>query len=119
MSFVWGDENINYLTKRYAALQQSTLFQGMQFSTSQQQIKQWAPLIIEGRDPNQKVAATWTPLGTDVNFGEIKQQLIANLRKKPRFSLQLATEVTGLKQDADNHWIVTLRNRHSGKNTPN
>ena len=54
MSFVWGDKNVEYLTKRYQALQQTTLFQGMQFSTDQQQIKKWAPLIIEGRDPNRK-----------------------------------------------------------------
>lgn len=27
MSFVWGDNNVNYLSKRYEALQQTTLFQ--------------------------------------------------------------------------------------------
>ena len=40
MSLVWGDTNVNYLTKRYEALQQTTLFQGMKFSTDQNQIKQ-------------------------------------------------------------------------------
>ena len=40
MSFVWGD-NVDYLQKRYAALQQTTLFQGMKFSTDHAQIKQW------------------------------------------------------------------------------
>lgn len=64
MSFVWGDKNVEYLTKRYDALQKTTLFQGMKFSTDHQQIQQWAPLVMEGRDPNQKVAATWTPVGT-------------------------------------------------------
>ncbi len=57
MSFVWGD-NVDYLQKRYNALQQTTLFQGMKFSTDHAQIKQWAPLVMEGRDPQQKVAAT-------------------------------------------------------------
>lgn len=80
MSFVWGDANVEYLTKRYQALQTSTLFQGMKFSTDQNQIKQWAPLVIEGRDPAQKVAATWTPLGTDVNYGEITRQLVSSLK---------------------------------------
>ena len=28
MSFVWGDENVNFLRARYTALQQSTLFRG-------------------------------------------------------------------------------------------
>jgi len=30
MSFVWGDKNVDYLAKRYAALQNTTLFQGKQ-----------------------------------------------------------------------------------------
>ncbi len=32
MSFVWGDDNVNFLRKRYAALQHSTLFRGMEYS---------------------------------------------------------------------------------------
>jgi L-2-hydroxyglutarate oxidase LhgO len=28
-----------------------------------------------------KVAATWTPVGTDVNYGEITRQLIGSLKK--------------------------------------
>jgi L-2-hydroxyglutarate oxidase LhgO len=41
-------------------------------------IKQWAPLVMEGRDPQQKVAATWTPVGTDVNYGEITALHVLN-----------------------------------------
>ena len=87
MSFVWGD-NVDYLQKRYAALQQTTLFQGMKFSTDHAQIKEWAPLVMEGRDPQQRVAATWTPVGTDVNYGEITRQLIGSLKKNNNFTLQ-------------------------------
>jgi L-2-hydroxyglutarate oxidase LhgO len=43
---------------RYAALQQSELFRGIRYSEDHQQIKAWAPLVMEGRDPLQKVAAT-------------------------------------------------------------
>ncbi|CAI8836872.1 malate dehydrogenase (quinone) [Kosakonia quasisacchari] len=113
MSFVWGD-NVDYLAKRYAALQQTTLFQGMKFSTDHQQIKQWAPLVMEGRDPNQKVAATWTPVGTDVNYGEITRQLVGSLKKSSNFSLQTSSEVTDFKRNADNSWHVTIRDVNSG-----
>ncbi|SUX72672.1 malate:quinone oxidoreductase [Citrobacter freundii] len=82
MSFVWGDENVNFLRARYAALQQSTLFRGMRYSEDHAQIKEWAPLVMEGRDPKQKVAATRTEIGTDVNYGEITRQLIASLQEK-------------------------------------
>jgi len=115
MSFVWGDKNVDYLTRRYAALQKSPLFQGMQFSTDQQQIKKWAPLIIEGRDPAQKVAATWTPLGTDVNYGEITRQLVGTLQKQPGFTLELSTQVTEFTRQDDNSWLVTVENRTSGE----
>ncbi|URL88764.1 malate dehydrogenase (quinone) [Erwinia amylovora] len=114
MSFVWGDNNVNYLSKRYEALQQTTLFQGMKFSTDQNQIKQWSPLIIEGRDPQQKVAATWTPVGTDVNYGEITRQLIASLKKDKNFTLETSSEATAFKRNADNSWHVTITDVKSG-----
>ncbi|WP_416000702.1 malate dehydrogenase (quinone) [Citrobacter portucalensis] len=108
MSFVWGDENVNFLRARYTALQQSTLFRGMRYSEDHAQIKEWAPLVMEGRDPQQKVAATRTEIGTDVNYGEITRQLITSLQKKPNFALQLSTEVRGFKRNADNSWTVTV-----------
>ncbi|XTZ40189.1 malate dehydrogenase (quinone) [Salmonella enterica] len=114
MSFVWGDKNVNYLQKRYTALQQTTLFQGMKFSTDHQQIKQWAPLVMEGRDAGQKVAATWTPVGTDVNYGEITRQLVGSLKKNKNFALQTSSEVTGFKRNADNSWHVTIKDVKSG-----
>lgn len=85
MSFVWGEDNVNFLRARYAALQQSSLFRGMRYSEDHAQIKEWAPLVMEGRDPQQKVAATRTEIGTDVNYGEITRQLIASLQKKSNF----------------------------------
>ncbi|VUS81101.1 Malate:quinone oxidoreductase [Klebsiella huaxiensis] len=114
MSFVWGD-NVDYLQKRYTALQQTTLFQGMKFSTDHAQIKQWAPLVMEGRDPQQRVAATWTPVGTDVNYGEITRQLIGSLKKNNNFTLQTSSEVTDFKRNADNSWHVTIKNVNSGE----
>ncbi|CCJ83613.1 Malate:quinone oxidoreductase [Cronobacter dublinensis 1210] len=114
MSFVWGD-NVDYLAKRYKALQQTTLFQGMEFSTDQNQIKKWAPLIIEGRDPKQRVAATWTPVGTDVNYGEITRQLVGSLKKTSNFKLETSSEVTDFKRNADNSWHVTITDANTGK----
>lgn len=75
MSFVWGDDNIAYLRKRRDALVKNPLFYGMEYSEDPAQIGKWAPLLMEGRDPKQKVAATYMPIGTDVNFGVITRQL--------------------------------------------
>lgn len=114
MSFVWGEDNVNFLRARYAALQQSSLFRGMRYSEDHAQIKEWAPLVMEGRDPQQKVAATRTEIGTDVNYGEITRQLIASLQKKSNFSLQLSSEVRALKRNDDNSWTVTVADLKNG-----
>ncbi|WP_273808524.1 MULTISPECIES: malate dehydrogenase (quinone) [unclassified Pseudomonas] len=117
MSFVWGDENIAFLKKRYEALKASPLFSGMQFSEDPAQIKQWVPLMMEGRDPKQKIAATWSPLGTDVNFGEITRQFAANLQSKPNFKLNLSSEVENITRNADGSWRVEYKNLKDGKKT--
>ena len=108
MSFVWGEENVAFLRKRYQALQKSTLFRGMAYSEDPQQIAKWIPLVMKGRNPRQKVAATWTEMGTDVNFGEVTRQLIASLEKQPTFRLRLQQEVRDLKRLSDGRWQVTL-----------
>lgn len=110
MSFVWGDENIAYLEKRYEALKASPLFAGMEFSTDPEQIKKWVPLMMEGRDPSQKIAATWSPLGTDMEFGEITRQFAAHLQSQPNFDLKLNSEVADIQRNADGSWRVTYTN---------
>ena len=114
MSFVWGDDNVNFLRARYRALQKSPLFNGMRYSEDHEQIKAWAPLVMEGRDPQQKIAATRTEAGTDVNYGEITRQLINALKKREGFSLQLNTVVRRFRRNADNSWSVTVSDANNG-----
>ncbi|MCF5166648.1 malate dehydrogenase (quinone) [Pseudomonas congelans] len=114
MSFVWGDNNIQFLRKRYAALQASPLFSGMQYSEDHEQIKKWVPLMMEGRDPAQKLAVTWSPIGTDVNFGEITRQFVSNLKAKQNFNLQLSSEVQDINHNDDGTWRVKYKNLKDG-----
>ena len=117
MSFVWGDDNIKFLKKRYEALQASPLFAGMQYSEDPAQIAKWVPLMMEGRDPKQKIAATWTPIGTDVNFGEITRQFVAHLQTTPKFDLKLSSEVQDITKNADGSWRVSYKNLKDGTKT--
>ncbi len=114
MSFVWGDENVDFLRKRYHALQKNSLFRGMEYSEDPQQIARWVPLVMKGRDAKQKVAATRTLMGTDVNFGEITRQLVAALCKHPQFSLKLRHDVRDITRLADGRWQVTLVDLDNG-----
>ncbi|ONF50531.1 malate dehydrogenase (quinone) [Methylobacterium radiotolerans] len=114
MSFVWGDDNIAYLKKRWEALKASPLFAGMEYSEDPEQLRKWVPLMMEGRDPRQKVAATWSPLGTDCEWGEVTRQYVAHLQKQPSFSLRLSTEVESITKNGDGSWRVSAKNLKDG-----
>nr|WP_100547890.1 MULTISPECIES: malate dehydrogenase (quinone) [unclassified Pseudomonas] len=114
MSFVWGDDNIRFLKKRYDALKASPLFSSMQYSQDPEQIRNWVPLMMAGRDPQQKLAATWSPDGTDVNFGEITRQFVSHLQQQDNFSLRLSTEVRDISRNDDGSWRVAFRNLDDG-----
>ncbi|KML66041.1 malate dehydrogenase (quinone) [Pectobacterium peruviense] len=115
ISFVWGDENTAFLKHRYDAMQHSTLYRGMEFSDDPNTIKEWVPLVMEGRDPAQKIAATRMPIGTDVNYGEITRQLVGAMKTKSNFALHLNSEVRDIKRNADNTWSVTYADLKNGE----
>lgn len=117
MSFVWGDKNTEFLAKRFEALKASPMFAGMQFSTDHAEIAKWVPIMMEGRDPNQKLAATWSPLGTDVNFGEITRQYVAHLKNQQQFTLRTSSEVEDIVKNEDGTWSVTYSNSKTGATT--
>ncbi|MBE7196657.1 MAG: malate dehydrogenase (quinone) [Parafilimonas terrae] len=114
MSFVWGEDNIRFLKKRHEALKASPLFAGMDYSEDPEQLKQWVPLMMEGRDPKQRVAATWTPVGTDCEWGEVTRQYVAALQNGPKFSLRLSTEVESIERTNHGGWRVTSKNLKDG-----
>src|SRR3954463_290073 len=79
ISFVW-DENVDYLRKRYEALQKCHLFKEMQYSEDPDELGEWMPLIMEGRSKTQRVAATKMDIGTDVNFGSLTRCMFNRLK---------------------------------------
>ena len=97
MSFVWGDENVAYLKKRYDALQAYHLFQGMQYSEDPAQLAVWMPLIMEGRDLAEPLAATRMDIGTDVNFGALTRDIFHYLKKTDGVTLHFNYDVVDLR----------------------
>lgn len=118
MSFVWGDNNIHFLKKRFQALQNSILFQGMMYSEDPQQIHTWAPLLMQGRNKSQKIAATFMKMGTDINFGEITQQLLITLKKNTNFQIYLKHDVINIQHHNNASWnvnVIDLLNHNNQK----
>lgn len=107
MSFVRGAENQAYLKRRHAAMTQSHLFEGMEFSTDLDVIGKWAPLLTHGRNSDEPVAATRIETGTDVNYGALTKQLFDYLIRQDGVEMALDTKVTNLKKDGAS-WTVSL-----------
>ncbi|MDE1169942.1 MAG: malate:quinone oxidoreductase [Verrucomicrobium sp.] len=97
-SFVRGEENAAYLRKRHAALSAHPLFHGMEYSEDPAKLAEWMPLILDGRDPGEKIAATRTAAGTDVNFGALTRTLLKGLQKQG-VTVYIRHDVKGLKRD--------------------
>ncbi|MEZ5452606.1 MAG: malate:quinone oxidoreductase, partial [Thiothrix sp.] len=56
LSFVWGEKNVAFLRKRFAAIGDHPMFAGMEYSEDLEVLREWIPLVMEGRDPAQPVA---------------------------------------------------------------
>jgi malate dehydrogenase (quinone) len=110
ISFVWGDDNIAFLKKRHEALIQNKLFTGMQFSEDSNTMQNWMPLVMQGRDSTQKMAATKMDIGTDVNFGTLTDSMIAYLQNLKDVTLYLNHEVRDLEKQSDGKWKATVKN---------
>ncbi|MBW3519725.1 malate:quinone oxidoreductase [Flavobacterium sp. NKUCC04_CG] len=109
MSFVWGDDNVAFLKKRYEELQKFPLFQDMEFSDKIEQIKEWAPLLMNERDLNTSYAATAMKFGTDVNFGVLTRELFAYLQTLDGVNMHFNTKVQNLKKQEDGRWRVSAK----------
>lgn len=115
MSFLWGDQNIAFLKKRHEALTQYDMFKNMKYAEDHKEITEWIPLIMTGRDPKQKVAATRMPIGTDVNFGAITRGMIKYLETCDGVNLHLGHEVEDLRMQDNGNWQIDVTDLQSSE----
>ncbi|MEC5165992.1 malate dehydrogenase (quinone) [Flavobacterium sp. PL11] len=115
LSFVWGEKNVAYLQKRFEALQSNPLFKEMVFSTDFNVLKQWMPLVMEGRKESDTFAATSMDIGTDVNFGELTRNIFAYLTKLDGVTIHFHHEVKKLKQREDKSWRIKITDLATGQ----
>jgi len=70
-SLVFGPEDREFLRKRFEAMLESPLFKGMEYSENFDKLREWMPLIMEGRSPKEVLAATRMEIGTDVKIDTV------------------------------------------------
>lgn len=115
MSFVWGEKNVKYLRNRFEQLQKYHLFKGMEYTEDPNQIREWAPLIMEGRKGTKKLAATSMKIGTDVNFGALTRSIFNHLQKQDGVKMNFNHEVKDLKKYEDGTWKVKVKDIADGQ----
>ncbi|MED0717328.1 malate:quinone oxidoreductase [Aeribacillus composti] len=113
MSLVQGENNVRYLKKRFEALSNNPLFQGMEFSDDPEKLKEWIPLIMEGRTSNEPIAATKIDSGTDVNFGALTRMLFDYLKEK-EVEIYYKHSVKDIKRTSDGLWELKVKDLNSG-----
>src|SRR5690606_18196449 len=113
MSFVRGDKDIAFLKKRHELLSQHHAFEGMQYTEDKGLMAEWMPLMMQGRDANERIAATRSGNGTDVNFGALTNQLLQFLAAQGGISVSYNQKVTGLSRSGQG-WTAQVKNTRSG-----
>ena len=113
MSLVHGEDNVTFLRKRFKALSNNPLFQGMKFSDDPEKLKEWIPLIMKDRTVDHPIAATKIDSGTDVNFGALTRKLLDNL-KEQKVNIKYNHTVDDIERTEDGSWEVKVRNFERG-----
>ena len=107
ISFVYGQEQVDFLKSRFEQMSKHPFFSEMEYSEDPKIIRDWAPLLMEGRE-NMPVAATRMRAGTDVNFGELSRKLISWLGNQKYCSVYTENRVTDLNRCKEG-WEVTIK----------
>lgn len=110
MSFVRGAPNVAFLKKRHAALTAHHLYRGMEFTEDKQTLKEWIPLVMEGRAADDEVAATRMITGADVNYGALTRNLIGYLQRLDGFAIHYSHRVTGIRREPSGSWRIDAMN---------
>lgn len=110
LSFVKGDENVNFLKKRFELLNEHHLFADMQYSENNDQLNTWMPLMMVNRNIDDKLAATYVAHGSDVDFGALTRYMVKKLKTETNFNFLNNSRVKKLKK-INNNWHVAIQNK--------
>ncbi|HLQ72115.1 MAG TPA: FAD-dependent oxidoreductase, partial [Bacillota bacterium] len=109
ISWVRGEANVAFLKKRFHALIENPLFQGMEYTDDVDKLEEWMPLIMHNRVKGEAMAATKIDSGTDVNFGALTRKLLENLEEQG-VQVKYNHTVKDFERMEDGTWEVKLRN---------
>lgn len=110
ISFVQGADDVAYLRKRYEALSDNPLFEGMEFTDDPEVLKEWIPVIMENRTSPEPIAATKMDSGTDVNFGALTRILIKHLEEEG-VEVNYNSKVERIRRADNGNWEIKVQDQ--------
>ena len=113
ISAVWGEEDVAFLRRRHKQLSALPAFSLMEWSEDPEELTDWMPLVMEGRERSKPMAATRVRRGTDVDFGALTRAYLAPLQATGALELRCDTSLTNLRRRhsttmADRAWCLEL-----------
>jgi malate dehydrogenase (quinone) len=117
LSFVYGQEQVDFLRSRFKQMQAHHFFEEMTYTEDRETIKEWAPLLLEGRD-DTPIAVTKMDRGTDINYGALSAKLITWLGRQDGCGYATSHRITDITKNGD-RWTVEVLNLKTKKKFTN
>ncbi|MDT0642979.1 malate dehydrogenase (quinone) [Zunongwangia sp. F363] len=114
-SWVRGEDDVEFLRKRFEAMKSHPLFKTMQFSEDFPTLRKWFPLIMKDRSEDEKLAATRMEIGTEVNFGKLTEYYYKILETEFDVPVLRNHEVLDVDPDEELEWTVEVKDLNSGE----
>ncbi|MGO8852320.1 malate dehydrogenase (quinone) [Mycobacterium sp.] len=112
VSFVCGEQRVDYLRRRQRALAHNPLFAGIELIDDPDEFARRLPFMAAKRDFSEPTALNWAAHGTDVDFGALSRQLIGYCVRHGATTL-FGHEVRNLTRQSDGSWTLLVTNRHT------
>jgi malate dehydrogenase (quinone) len=115
VSFVQGEDRVDYLRRRRQALAGNPLFARTEWIDKVDEFARRLPLMAAKRDFSEPIALDWAADGTDVDFGALCRQLIGYGVGNGTTAL-FGHEVRNVSRQRDGSWTLAVHNRRIGEN---
>ncbi len=112
VSFVCGEQRVDYLRRRQRALAHNPLFAGIELIDDPDEFARRLPFMAAKRDFSEPTALNWAAQGTDVDFGALSRQLIGYCVRHGATTL-FGHEVRNLTRQSDGSWTLLVTNRRT------
>src|SRR2546423_590129 len=87
----------------------------MEFTDDRRTLGEWMPLVMDGRDPSEVVAATRMVTGADVDYGALTRNLMTYLEGLEGFAAHYSHRVRDVAREPGGRWRVEIEDGRSGE----